>query len=214
MSTQEPFDPLSRFAGIERLVSKIYYRFSHMFLNLPEVRDFWWEMAREEEQHACILLACKALIENYADETLDPTISREKALELENRLTSLLAQGMVALPVEEAFRMSLEIESYDDETLDPTISPEKAGELEKRLNSLLAQGMVSLPVEEAFRMSLEIESSEIDAIYSKLLQLGGPQIAKTMENLGVPASVQRQKLKSAMRRFCSNPELLAAAERL
>jgi hypothetical protein len=167
MSTQEPFDPLSRFAGIERLVSKIYYRFSHMFLNLPEVRDFWWEMAREEEQHACILFACKALIE-----------------------------------------------SYDDETLDPTISPEKAGELEKRLNSLLAQGMVSLPVEEAFRMSLEIESSEIDAIYSKLLQLGGPQIAKTMENLGVPASVQRQKLKSAMRRFCSNPELLAAAERL
>ena len=167
MSIQEPFDPLSRFAGIERLVSKIYYRFSHMFLNLPDVRDFWWEMAREEEQHACILFACKALIENYDDETLDPTISREKAQELENRLTSLLAQGMV-----------------------------------------------SLPVEEAFRMSLEIESSEIDAIYSKLLQLGGPQIAKTMENLGVPASVQRQKLKLAMRRFCSNPELLAAAERL
>jgi hypothetical protein len=167
MSTLEPFDPLSRFAGIERLVSKIYYRFSHMFLNLPELRDFWWKMAQEEEQHACILFACKALIENYDDETLDPTISREKAQELENRLTSLLAQGMV-----------------------------------------------SLPVEEAFRMSLEIESSEIDAIYSKLLQLGGPQIAKTMENLSVPASVQRRKLKSAMRRFCFDPALLAAAESL
>jgi hypothetical protein len=167
MSAQEPFDPLTRFAGIERLVSKIYYRFSHMFLNLPEVRDFWWEMAREEEQHACILFACKALIENYDDETLDPTISRAKAEELENRLTSLLAQGMV-----------------------------------------------SLPVEEAFRMALEIEGSEIDAIYSKLLQLGGPQIAKTLENLGVPASVQRQKLKSAVRQFCSDPQMLAAAERL
>ncbi|MGB7947499.1 MAG: hypothetical protein WCH75_07450 [Candidatus Binatia bacterium] len=167
MSMQESFDPLSRFAGIERLVSKIYYRFSHLFLNLPEVRDFWWEMAREEEQHACILFACKALIENYDDETLDPTISREKAQELEDRLRSLLAQGMT-----------------------------------------------TLPVDEAFRISLEIESSEIDAIYSKLLKLGGPQIAKTMENLGVPASVQRQKLKSAMRRFCSNPDLLAAAERL
>jgi hypothetical protein len=167
MSTREPFDPLIRFAGIERLVSKIYYRFSHMFLNLPEVRDFWWEMAREEEQHACILFACKALIENYDDETLDPTISREKAQELENRLTSLLAKGMF-----------------------------------------------SLPVEEAFRMSLEIETSEIDTIYSKLLQLGGPQIAQTMENLGVPASVQRQKLKSAMRRFCFDPALLAAAESL
>jgi hypothetical protein len=51
MSTQESFDPLTRFAAIERLVAKIYYRFSHMFLNLPELRDFWWEMAREEEQH-------------------------------------------------------------------------------------------------------------------------------------------------------------------
>ena len=167
MSAQESFDPLTRFAGIERLVSKIYYRFSHVFLNLPELRDFWWEMAREEEQHACILFACKALIENYDDETLDPTISREKAQDLENRLTSLLAQGTA-----------------------------------------------SLPVEEAFRMSMEIESSEIDAIYSKLLQLGGPRIAKTMENLGVPASVQRQKLKAAMRRFCFDPALLAAAESL
>lgn len=63
-------------------------------------------------------------------------------------------------------------------------------------------------------MALEIETSEIDAIYSKLLQLGGPNIAKTLENLGVPASVQRQKLKSALRRFCFNPELLNAAEKL
>ena len=167
MSTQEPFDPLLRFAEIERLVSKIYYRFSHLFLTRPELRDFWWEMAKEEEQHACILQACRALIENYEDETLDPNISRDKALEL-----------------------SL------------------------RLNSFLAQGSASLNVEEAFRIALDVESSEIDAIYSKLLQLGGPQIGKTMENLGVPASVQRQKLKAALRRFCSNPDLLNAAERL
>ena len=167
MSTQEPFDPLLRFAEIERLVSKIYYRFSHLFLTRPELRDFWWEMAKDEEQHACILQACRALIENYEDETLDPTISRDKALEL-----------------------SL------------------------RLNSFLAQGSALLNVEEAFRIALDIESSEIDAIYSKLLQLGGPQIGKTMENLGVPASVQRQKLKAALRRFCSNPDLLNAAERL
>ena len=167
MSAQEPFDPLSCFAVIERLVSKIYFRFSHLFLQHTELRDFWWEMAREEEQHACILFACKALIANFDDETLDPTISRGKA-----------------------------------------------EELEKRLMVFLVRGTPSLTTEEAFRIALEIESSEIDAIYSRLLQLGGPQIAKTMENLGVPASVQRQKLKSALRRFCSNPELLEAADRL
>ena len=167
MTTDAPFDPLIGFAAIERLVSKIYFRFSHLFLGQPELRDFWWEMAREEEQHACILQACRAVIANFAEAIFDPTISRDKAQQL-----------------------SL------------------------RLNSFLAQGTASLTVEDAFRIAVDIESSEIDAIYSKLTQLGGEQVAKTMENLGVPASVQRQKLKAALRRFCSSPELLAAAERL
>jgi len=167
MSKAELFDPLLRFAEIERLVAKIYFRFSHLFLTQPELRDFWWEMAKEEEQHACILHACRAVIENFAEQTLDPTINRDKAQQL-----------------------SL------------------------RLNSFLAEGTASLTVEEAFRIAVDIESSEIDAIYSKLIHLGGEEIAKTMENLGVPASVQRHKLKAALRRFCSNPELLQAVERL
>jgi hypothetical protein len=168
MSSQESFDALTRFAEIERLVGKIYYRFSHIFLDRPELRDFWWEMAREEEQHGCILHACKALIENFDDDTLDPSISRDKAQELENWL-----------------------------------------------GKFLQRGVTSLSVEDAFRIAMEIESSEIDAIYSKLLRLGGSNIAKTMEYLGVPASVQRKKLKVALRRFCSdNPELLGAADRL
>jgi hypothetical protein len=33
-------------------------------------------MAREEEQHACILHACKAVIENYEDEKLRSFIDR------------------------------------------------------------------------------------------------------------------------------------------
>jgi len=164
MSSENPFDLLGRFAEIERLVAKIYFRFSHLFLDRPELRDFWWEMAKEEEQHACILIACRALIESYDDETIDSTISRGKAQEIEDRLRSFLHQGMSALAVEEAFRIGL-----------------------------------------------EIENSEIDGIYGKLLQLGGPNIAKTMENLGVPASVQRQKLKSALHKFCTNAELLNAA---
>jgi len=165
--TEEPFDPLVRFAEIERLVSRLYYRFSHLFFDRPEIRDFWWEMAKEEEQHACILNACRAVIENY-----------------------------------------------EDERLDPAISPGKAEELTERLRVFLHRGTASLGVEEAFRIALEIESSEIDVIYGKLLQLGGPKISKTMENLGVPASAQRLRLKLALRQFCSNQELLLAAERL
>jgi len=163
----ENFDPLERFAEIELLVSKIYLRFSHLFFPQPKVRDFWWDMGMEEEQHASILLACRDMIENYEDEKLDHSISREKADQLKEQLTSYLRKGT------------------------PTLT-----------------------VAEAFRIAVEIETSEIDAIYSKLLQLGGPKIAQTMQNLGVPASVQRQKLKAALRRFCSDEKLLAAAEQL
>ena len=165
--TLPKFDPLESFSEVERLVGKVYYRFSHLFLDQPELRDFWWEMARQEEQHALILLACKIVIQNYEDEALDPSISRENAE-----------------------RMKEHIRSY------------------------LSEGTPSISCVEAFRIALEIETSEIDAIYGKLLQLGGPKIAQTMQNLGVPASVQRQKLKAALRRFCNDPKLLAAAEQL
>lgn len=167
MNIPAPFDPLVRFAELEKLVAKIYYRFSHLFLTEPELRDFWWEMAREEEQHASILAACREIILNYEEESLDPSISSATA--------------------------------------------ERLG---ARLRDFLNRGSRSIGVDDAFRIALDIESSEIDVIYGKLLQLGGPQIGKTMENLGVPAAVQRQKLKAAMRRFCSDPELLSSADRL
>jgi len=162
-----PFDPFERFAELERLVAKIYFRFSHLFLAIPELRDFWWEMAKEEEQHACILQACGAVIENF-----------------------------------------------DDEKLDPSINPAKADELKAGLLDYLNRGTATLGVEESFRIALEVETSEIDAIYGKLLGLGGPKIGKTMENLGIPASAQRLKVKSALRKFCSDSQLLEAAERL
>ena len=111
MMTEEPFDALMTFAEIERLVAKIYYRFSHLFLADAALRDFWWEMAREEEQHACILQACRAVIANYDEEHLDPTVSRNRADQLQQWLTTFLAQGTASLTVEESFRIALEIES-------------------------------------------------------------------------------------------------------
>ena len=161
------FDPLEEFSEVERLVGKVYFRFSHLFMDRPELRDFWWEMARQEEQHGLILLACKIVIQNYEDEELDPSLSREKA----ERLTA-------------------------------------------HIRRYLNQGTPSITVEEAFRIAVEIETSEIDVIYGKLLQLGGPKIAQTLENLGVPAAVQRQKLKAALIYFCKDPKLLADAEQL
>ena len=117
MNSGKSFDPLERFAEIERLVSKIYFRFSHLFLSRPELRDFWWEMANEEVQHACILNACRAVIENYEDETLDPNISKEKADALSTRLISFLSQGIPSLAVEDSFRIALEIETSEIEAI-------------------------------------------------------------------------------------------------
>jgi len=167
MASEAHFDPLEGFAEIERLVAKVYFRFSHLFLHHPNLRDFWWEMAMDEEQHASILLACKEMIENYTDEAVDPSITKEKA-----------------------------------------------DQFKTQLGSYLGKGTPSITVEEAFKIAMEIETSEIDAIYSKLLHLGGPKIATTMQNLGVPASIQRQKLKFALQKFCEDPQLLAAAQQI
>ena len=40
MMAEERFDPLISFAAIERLVSKLYFRFSHLFLAQSDLRDF------------------------------------------------------------------------------------------------------------------------------------------------------------------------------
>ncbi|MFQ5850163.1 MAG: hypothetical protein ACE5JU_06185 [Candidatus Binatia bacterium] len=167
MGAKTHFDPLERFAEIERLVAKVYFRFSHLFLRHAELRDFWWQMAKDEEQHSSVLLACKEIIENYPDEAMDPSISQEKV-----------------------------------------------DQLREQISAYLSKGTPSITMEEAFKVGLEIECSELDVIYSRLLKLGGPKIAQTMENLGVPASAQRQKLKSAILRFSMEPELRAAAESL
>jgi rubrerythrin len=167
MAQPTPFDPFLEFAEIERLASKIYYRFSHLFLDQPELRDFWWDMAKEEEEHALVLLACRKLISSYEDEKVDPEINREKAKTLARWLLDYLRRGTA-----------------------------------------------SLTVDEAFRIALEVESSEINVIYEKLVHLGGPEIAKTLESLGVPASAQRLKLKRMLRRFCTSRELLQAAAKL
>jgi hypothetical protein len=166
-SSKRAVEPLERFAEIERLVAKVYFRFSHLFLYHSDLRDFWWGMAVDEEQHAAILMACKAIVENFQDETIDPRISGETADQLSERISSYLDKGTPAITIEEALKIAL-----------------------------------------------DIETSEIDAIYNKLLSLCGPNVSKTMENVGVPASVQRQKLKSAIARFTNDPRLHAAAERL
>jgi len=163
MESKLSFDPLEGFAEIERLSAKVYFRFSHLFLHHPELRDFWWQMAMDEEKHSSTLLACKEMITKYADKFKDPSIGKEKA-----------------------------------------------EELKERINDYLSKGTASITIEEAFKIALDMESSELDVTYKKLLHLGGPKIAKSLGHLLVPASIQRQKLKSAILRFSNDPELHAA----
>ncbi len=167
MGSEIPFDPLERFAGIERLAAKVYFRFSHLFFHQADLRDFWWQMAMDEEQHASVLLACKTLIENIPREAMDPSINQDLG-----------------------------------------------DHFEAQLQSYLSKGTQSITVEKAFRIALEMETSELEIIYNKLLQSCGPKVAQTMAKFGVPANVQRAKLKSAILRFSMEPKLRAAAEEL
>ncbi len=167
MGSEIPFEPLERFAGIERLAAKVYFRFSHLFLRHADLREFWWQMAMDEEQHASVLLACKTIIGNIPHEPMDPSINQQTA-----------------------------------------------GHFEAQLQSYLSKGTQSITVENAFKIALEMETSELNVIYNKLLQSCGPKVAQTLAKFGVPASVQRAKLKAAILRFSMEPKLRAAAQSL
>ncbi len=121
----------------------------------------------DEEQHASVLLACKAIIENIPREPMDPSINQQTA-----------------------------------------------DHFEAQLQAYLSKGTQSITVEKAFRIALEMETSEVDVIYNKLLRSCGPKVAQTMAKFGVPASVQRAKLKAAILRFSMESKLRAAAEEL
>jgi rubrerythrin len=171
MEKEPPSKPVSdvfeRFAEIEDLVSKLYFRFSHLFLGNPEIRDFWWEMATEEQQHAAILMACKAITENFLADIADP------------------GAGL-----------------------------EKANEFKRYISSYLSKGTPSMTIEESLKIAVEIEGSEINSIYSRLVDSLGPDIARTIEQVTGPTGSHRRKLAAAVSRFTRNAELRAAADNL
>ncbi len=113
MGSEIPFDPLERFAEIERLAAKIYFRFSHLFLSHADLREFWWQMAMDEEQHASVLLACKTIMENIPGEPMDPSINRDLGDRFEAQLQAYLSKGTQSITVEKAFRIALEMETSE-----------------------------------------------------------------------------------------------------
>jgi len=113
MGSEIPFEPLERFAGIERLTAKVYFRFSHLFLRQADLREFWWQMAMDEEQHASVLLACKTLIENIPREPMDPSINQQMAEHFETQLHAYLSKGTQSITVENAFRIAVEMETSE-----------------------------------------------------------------------------------------------------
>ncbi|OGP98412.1 MAG: hypothetical protein A2W10_12460 [Deltaproteobacteria bacterium RBG_16_55_12] len=112
MEKLRSYDRLQALAEIEQLAAKIYFRFSHLFLHHLSLRDFWWEMAKEKERHACILTVAGAVVKNDPDAD-DPGLRREKNDQLRERLTLFLRRGTPTITPEEAFRIARKIEACE-----------------------------------------------------------------------------------------------------
>jgi hypothetical protein len=110
-------DILQAFAEIERLIAKVYFRFSHLFFHHPTLRDFWWEMAIGKERSACNFTVMNALSEN-CPRTNNFALKREKADQLRERLTSYLRRGTPTIAPEEAFSIARAIEACEIDVID------------------------------------------------------------------------------------------------
>ena len=113
MEKLKSHDSLQAFAEIERLTSKVYFRFSHLFLHHPSLRDFWWEIGMAKERQAAILTAIKVASQNCAGNS-ETGIGCDGTEKLKGQLRAYLSKGTPAITAEEAFTKALEIE--DSET--------------------------------------------------------------------------------------------------
>ena len=113
MENLESHDSLRAFVEIERLIGKIYFRFSHLFLHHSTLRDFWWEMGMVKERQAAILMAIKVASQNCAGNS-ETGIGCDGTEKLKGQLRAYLSKGTPAITAEEAFTKALEIE--DSET--------------------------------------------------------------------------------------------------
>jgi hypothetical protein len=120
-------DSLTAFAEVERLTSKVYFRFSHLFLQHPSLRDFWWEMGMAKERHAAILMAITVASQNCAGNS-ETGVGRDGANWLKGELKVYLSKGTPAITVEDAFRKALEIESSEVDVISKLGSAETAGD--------------------------------------------------------------------------------------
>ncbi|MBI2365389.1 MAG: hypothetical protein HYV01_10360 [Deltaproteobacteria bacterium] len=108
----ESHDSLRAFVEIERLIGKIYFRFSHLFLHHSTLRDFWWEMGMAKERQAAILTAIKVASQNCAGNS-ETGIGCDGTEKLKGQLKAYLSKGTPAITTEEAFTKALEIEDSE-----------------------------------------------------------------------------------------------------
>jgi len=111
------YELLTAFAEIERLIGKVYFRFSHLFIQHPTLRDYWWEMAVAKERHACNLTVLCAVVENdFSADNLG--LRQEKIDRLRETLTAYLRMGVPAIAAEQAFRVARKMEACAKEAID------------------------------------------------------------------------------------------------
>lgn len=110
-------DFLQTIAEIERLIGKVYFRFSHLFIDHPTLRDFWWKLALAKERHAYNLTVMCAVVENeFGADRLG--LRREKTDQLREALTAYLRTGIPAVAPGEAFRVARKMEARVKEVID------------------------------------------------------------------------------------------------
>ncbi len=108
MKTPAPFDPLLRFAEIERLIAKIYYRFSHLLLAHPELRDFLWAwLVRKSSTQGFSGRAANS----FSSTRMKRSIRDQR--DIADQLSAFLDRGTPSLNVEDAFEIALDIESSE-----------------------------------------------------------------------------------------------------
>lgn len=108
-----PAEALAFFASVEKRFSRIYFVFSHLFSEEPELKAFWKKMGEQEEIHSTILeMAREGCIEGSPPAQLPLTRRVQSAIEARlNEYEKRLEGGDLSL--KEAWEIAVAIETSE-----------------------------------------------------------------------------------------------------
>ncbi len=142
-------EALAETVELERRTMALYARFSQIFSDDPKIREFWFEMARDEARHvgALELVATLLRLRGVDENTSIDVVAFDRAAveRLKTRLEEAARESQDSLPIQRALEIAVEIEETElEDVVGRLLKSVQQGDEYERCQRLLVHDLGNL----------------------------------------------------------------------